>query len=83
MAASLSLFLETLKRDCKFGGVRQFQSNLQSMFAHRFRYGGGKMLNESSAVSEAQQNLIMKHADTRTCLNHYLPRTSTPICRAL
>jgi hypothetical protein len=26
---------------------------LQSMFAHRFRYGGGKMLNESSAVSEA------------------------------
>ncbi|CAG8146657.1 unnamed protein product [Penicillium nalgiovense] len=47
---------------------------LQSMFAHRFRYGGGKMLNESSAVSEAQQNLIMKHADTRTFLNHYLPR---------
>jgi hypothetical protein len=32
------------------------------------------MLNESSAVSEAQQNLIMKHADTRTFLNHYLPR---------
>ncbi|KAJ5443134.1 hypothetical protein N7445_004247 [Penicillium cf. griseofulvum] len=47
---------------------------LQSMFAYRFRYGGGKMLNESSAVSEAQQNLIMKHADTRTFLNHYLPR---------
>ena len=32
------------------------------------------MLNESSAVSEAQQNLIMKHADTRTFLNHYLLR---------
>lgn len=32
------------------------------------------MLNESSAVSEVQQNLIMKHADTRTFLNHYLPR---------
>lgn len=47
---------------------------LHSMFAHRFRYGGGKMLNESDAVSEAQQNLIMKHANTQTFLNHYLPR---------
>ncbi|CAI7636376.1 unnamed protein product [Penicillium pancosmium] len=47
---------------------------LQSMFAHRMRYGGGKMLNNSDAVSEAQQNLIMKHADSRTFLNHYLPR---------
>lgn len=74
---------------------------LHSMFAHRFRYGGGKMLNESGkfpfplnkllslkteciklinvldgigAVSEAQQNLIMKHTDMRTFLNHYLPR---------
>ncbi|KAJ5651633.1 uncharacterized protein N7484_005356 [Penicillium longicatenatum] len=32
---------------------------LHSMFAH---------------LSEAQQNLIMKHADSRTFLNHYLPR---------
>ena len=47
---------------------------LQSMFAHRMRYGGGKMLNNSDAVSEAQQNLIIKHSDSRTFLNHYLPR---------
>ncbi|CAG7927890.1 unnamed protein product [Penicillium olsonii] len=47
---------------------------LHSMFAHRMRYGGGKMLNNSDAVSEAQQNLIMKHADSRTFLKHYLPR---------
>ncbi|KAJ5203022.1 hypothetical protein N7449_005101, partial [Penicillium cf. viridicatum] len=47
---------------------------LQSIFAYCFRYRGGKMLNESSAVSEAQQNLIIKQADTRTFLNHYLPR---------
>ncbi|KAJ5819391.1 hypothetical protein N7474_004982 [Penicillium riverlandense] len=47
---------------------------LHSMFAHRFRYGGGKMLNESDTVSEAQQNLIMKHANIQTFLNHYLPR---------
>ncbi|KAJ6103823.1 hypothetical protein N7486_004045 [Penicillium sp. IBT 16267x] len=47
---------------------------LHSMFAHRIRYRGGKMLNNSDAVSEAQQNLIIKHADSRTFLNHYLPR---------
>ncbi|KAH1396271.1 hypothetical protein KXV70_001089 [Aspergillus fumigatus] len=47
---------------------------LHSFFAHRFRYGGGKMLNKSGAVSEAEQNLIMKHANIRTFLNHYLPR---------
>ncbi|KAJ5901458.1 hypothetical protein N7495_001986 [Penicillium taxi] len=47
---------------------------LHSMFAHRFRYGGGKMLNENDTVSEAQQNLIMKHANIQTFLNHYLPR---------
>lgn len=28
----------------------------------------------TGAVSEAQQNLIMKHADIRTFLDHYLPR---------
>ncbi|EYE99335.1 uncharacterized protein EURHEDRAFT_408616 [Aspergillus ruber CBS 135680] len=48
---------------------------LHSMFAHRFRYGGGKMLNESGAMSEAQQNFIMKHADIHTFLDHYLPRS--------
>ncbi|CAG8247959.1 unnamed protein product [Penicillium salamii] len=54
--------------------LREIHDFLQSMFTHRFRYGERKMLNESSAISEAQQNLIMKHADTRTFLNHYLPR---------
>ncbi|KAJ5611981.1 hypothetical protein N7510_005175 [Penicillium lagena] len=47
---------------------------LHSMFSHRFRYAGGKMLNESDEVSQAQQNLIMKHSDTKTFLDHYLPR---------
>lgn len=32
------------------------------------------MLNESDEVSQAQQNLIMKHSDTKTFLDHYLPR---------
>jgi predicted DNA-binding protein (UPF0278 family) len=47
---------------------------LHSFFSHRFRYGGGKMLNGNDSVSEAQQNLIMKHASISTFLNHYLPR---------
>lgn len=32
------------------------------------------MLNENDSVSQAQQNLIMKHANISTFLNHYLPR---------
>ena len=47
---------------------------LHSMFSYRFWYAGGKMLNESDEVSQAQQNLIMKHSDTKTFLDHYLPR---------
>ncbi|KAJ6126308.1 hypothetical protein N7523_001920 [Penicillium sp. IBT 18751x] len=47
---------------------------LHSMFSHRCKYAGGKMLNESDEVSQVQQNLIMKHKDTKTFLNHYLPR---------
>lgn len=31
-------------------------------------------MSVTGAVSEAQQNLIMKHADIRTFLDHYLPR---------
>ncbi|KAJ5403992.1 hypothetical protein N7509_003863 [Penicillium cosmopolitanum] len=52
----------------------EIYSWLQSMFTHRIRYRGRKMLNNSNTVSEAQQNLIMKYTDSRTFLNHYLPR---------
>ncbi|EQL33377.1 hypothetical protein BDFG_04532 [Blastomyces dermatitidis ATCC 26199] len=48
---------------------------LHSMFSHRFRYGSGKILNESGWVSEEQRMLIMKHADRRTFIDHYHPRT--------
>ncbi|KAI2834294.1 hypothetical protein CBS11350_10827 [Aspergillus niger] len=62
----------TLSRQLKvFGEIAGFK---WSLFTHRFRYGGGTILNESGLVSDAQQNLIMKHADIRTFLNHYLPR---------
>ncbi|KAK2737835.1 hypothetical protein FQN57_007393 [Myotisia sp. PD_48] len=46
---------------------------LKVVFARRYRYGGGEMINESG-ISEAKQNLIMNHADIRTFLKHYLPR---------
>ncbi|KAL2371955.1 hypothetical protein RJZ57_003590 [Blastomyces gilchristii] len=48
---------------------------LHSMFSHRFRYGSGKILNESGWASEEQRMLIMKHADRRTFIDHYHPRT--------
>ncbi|KAJ5950701.1 uncharacterized protein N7479_009114 [Penicillium vulpinum] len=54
-----------------FGEIAGFK---WSLFTHRFRYGGGTIMNESGLVSDAQQNLIMKHTDIRTFLKHYLPR---------
>ncbi|KAJ5871101.1 uncharacterized protein N7529_003454 [Penicillium soppii] len=54
-----------------FGEIAGFK---WSLFTHRFRYGGGTILNKSGLVSDAEQNLIMKHADIRTFLKHYLPR---------
>ncbi|KAB8259318.1 hypothetical protein BDV32DRAFT_150645 [Aspergillus pseudonomiae] len=41
--------------------------------AHQFRYGSGKVVNESGWVSKEQHMLIMKHASPRTFLNHYHP----------
>lgn len=34
--------------------LREIHGWLHSMFTHRMSYGGGKMLNNSDAVSEAQ-----------------------------
>ncbi|KAJ5098530.1 hypothetical protein N7532_005531 [Penicillium argentinense] len=45
-----------------------------NLCTHCNRYGGGTILNQSRLVSDAQQNLIIKHASIRTFLNHYLPR---------
>ncbi|GFF18979.1 hypothetical protein ATEIFO6365_0009034200 [Aspergillus terreus] len=48
-----------------------------SLFTHQFRYSKGAILNESellSLISDAQQNLIIKHTDIQTFLNYYLPR---------
>ncbi|KAJ5267451.1 hypothetical protein N7478_010259 [Penicillium angulare] len=52
-----------------FGEITGFPN----LYTHSNRYGGGTILNQSSVVSDAQQNLIMKHANIRTFLKHYLP----------
>ncbi|KAJ6070739.1 hypothetical protein N7467_012058 [Penicillium canescens] len=53
-----------------FGEIAGFPN----LYTHCNRYGGGTILNQSRLVSDAQQNLILKHASIRTFLNHYLPR---------
>ncbi|KAJ5989691.1 hypothetical protein N7481_004901 [Penicillium waksmanii] len=42
----------------------EIYSWLQSMFVYCIRYRGRKILNNSDTVSEAQQNLIIKYADS-------------------
>ncbi|OQD92082.1 hypothetical protein PENSOL_c045G01969 [Penicillium solitum] len=53
-----------------FGEIRGWK---EAFHAHQFRYGSGKVLNESGWVSKEQHMLIMKHASPRTFLNHYHP----------
>ncbi|KAH1694371.1 hypothetical protein KXX12_007782 [Aspergillus fumigatus] len=51
----------------------EIHGSLNALLSHQFRYGSGKMLDERW-VSDAQRNLIMKHASSTTFLNHYRPR---------
>ncbi|OGM39396.1 hypothetical protein ABOM_012132 [Aspergillus bombycis] len=53
--------------------------------AHQFRYGSGKIINESAGwVSKEQHMLIMKHASSRTFLEHYHPlRVDTDMIRII
>ncbi|KAL2817948.1 hypothetical protein BDW59DRAFT_152275 [Aspergillus cavernicola] len=53
-----------------FGEIRGWPG---AFHAHQFRYGSGKVINESGWVSKEQHMLIMKHASSRTFLNHYHP----------
>ncbi|KAJ6163934.1 hypothetical protein N7470_002606 [Penicillium chermesinum] len=50
---------------------------LNHFFSHQFRYGGGDLLDKSGFVSEAQRNVIMAHASSRTFIQHYRPRRHT------
>ncbi|KAH2144417.1 hypothetical protein KXV68_005553 [Aspergillus fumigatus] len=53
-----------------FGEIRGWPG---AFHAHQFRYGSGKVINESGWVSKEQHMLIMKHASPRTFLDHYHP----------
>ncbi|KAB8227561.1 DUF3435 domain-containing protein [Aspergillus alliaceus] len=53
-----------------FGEIRGWPG---AFHAHQFRYGSGKVVNESGWVSKEQHMLIMKHASPRTFLEHYHP----------
>ncbi|KAF3492426.1 C2H2 finger domain protein [Arthroderma uncinatum] len=53
-----------------FGEIRCWKG---AFHAHQFRYGSGKVINESEWVSKGQHMLIMKHASPRTFLDHYHP----------
>ncbi|KAJ6067943.1 uncharacterized protein N7446_004980 [Penicillium canescens] len=53
-----------------FGEIRGWKG---AFHAHQFRYGSGKVINESGWVSKEQHMLIMKHASPHTFLNHYHP----------
>ncbi|THC87622.1 hypothetical protein EYZ11_012932 [Aspergillus tanneri] len=53
-----------------FGEIRGWKG---AFHAHQFRYGSGKVINESGWVSKEQHMLIMKHANPRTFLDHYHP----------
>ncbi|EDN06187.1 predicted protein [Histoplasma mississippiense (nom. inval.)] len=48
---------------------------LHPWFNHHCRYGGGLILNKSGLVSNAEQNLVLKHASICMFLEHYIPRT--------
>ncbi|KAL4783685.1 hypothetical protein BJX76DRAFT_329065 [Aspergillus varians] len=63
---------ETL--DGQLRSLSEIHGFLNPFFSHQFRYGGGELLDQSGFVSEAQRNVIMAHASSRTFIKHYRPR---------
>ncbi|KAL4935325.1 hypothetical protein BDV06DRAFT_228932 [Aspergillus oleicola] len=63
---------ETL--DGQLRSLSEIHGFLNHFFSHQFRYGGGELLDQSGFVSEAQRNVIMAHASSRTFIKHYRPR---------
>ncbi|THC87454.1 hypothetical protein EYZ11_013100 [Aspergillus tanneri] len=63
---------ETL--DGQLRSLSEIHGFLNPFFSHQFRYGGGELLDQSGYISEAQRNVIMAHASSRTFIKHYRPR---------
>ncbi|EDN07394.1 predicted protein [Histoplasma mississippiense (nom. inval.)] len=60
--------------DSQMKSLSEIHGFLNPFYSHQFRYGGGKLLDESGFVSEAQRNVIMNHASSRTFIRHYRVR---------
>ncbi|KAJ6036024.1 hypothetical protein N7540_000303 [Penicillium herquei] len=63
--------------DAQLRTFSEIHGFLNHFFSHQFRYGGGDLLDKSGFVSEAQRNVIMAHATSRTFIKHYRPRRHT------
>ncbi|EDN03935.1 predicted protein [Histoplasma mississippiense (nom. inval.)] len=63
--------------DSQLKSVSEIHGFLNTFFSHQFRYGGGKLLDESGFVSDSQKNVIMNHATNRTFVAYYRTRRHT------
>ncbi|KAF2180940.1 C2H2 finger domain protein [Zopfia rhizophila CBS 207.26] len=71
----------TVRSDLKKAG--EISGFKQVVMPYRTRYGSGAAFNKDGTISDALQNMIMKHADMGTFLNHYLPRRITADTQAI
>ncbi|KAE8148498.1 hypothetical protein BDV25DRAFT_168391 [Aspergillus avenaceus] len=60
--------------DAQLRTLSEIHGFLNHFFSHQFRYGGGGLLDQNGFVSDAQRNVIMAHASSRTFIEHYRPR---------
>jgi hypothetical protein len=60
--------------DAQLRSLSEIHGFLNALFSHQFRYGTGELLDQSGFVSDAQRNVIMAHASSRTFIKHYRPR---------
>ncbi|KAH2891750.1 hypothetical protein KXV75_003550 [Aspergillus fumigatus] len=65
--------------DAQLRSLSEIHGFLNALFSHQFRYGTGELLDQSGFVSDAQRNVIMAHASSRTFIKHYQPRRHAEI----
>ncbi|KAE8387097.1 C2H2 finger domain protein [Aspergillus alliaceus] len=63
--------------DAQLRSICEILDLLNHFFSHQFRYGTGELLDQSGFVSDAQRNVVMAHASSRTFVEHYRPRQHT------
>ncbi|EEH20209.2 hypothetical protein PABG_02468 [Paracoccidioides brasiliensis Pb03] len=63
--------------DSQMKSMSEIHGFLNPLFSHQFRYGPGKLIDESGFVSDAGRNTIMNHATSRTFIKYYATRRFT------